>query len=106
MSKVDEALENLIAEIKASDKYIEYRRQLDLLKAQPELKAQVDDYRKRNFELQSSDNMAFERLIDFQREFKDFRENPLVDSFLAAELDFCRMLQKINFHLTDSMDFE
>lgn len=106
MDNVDAAMNKLIDEIKASDKYIEYRKQLELLKANPELKLQVDDYRKRNYEMQMSENLDFATLARFQEEFKTFRENPLVDNFLAAELDFCRMMQKINFTITEALDFE
>lgn len=106
MNEVDAAMNKLIDEIKASDKYVEYRRQLDLLNANPELKLQVDDYRKRNYEMQMSENLDFATLTKFQDEFKTFRENPLVDNFLAAELDFCRMMQKINFTITEALDFQ
>lgn len=106
MSEVDESVNNLIDTIKNSEVYLEYRKQLDLLKLNPELKRQVDEYRKRNYEMQKNDEMDFGTLAQFQNEFKSFRENPLVDNFLAAELDFCRMMQKINFSITEAIDFE
>ena len=52
-----------------------------------------------------SEDLDFAKLSAFQEEFKTFRENPLVDSFLAAELDFCRMMQSVNFRLVESVDF-
>ncbi len=100
------ALENLIQTIKGDEVYREYRKQLDLLRQSPELKRQVDDFRKRNYDMQMSEDLDFAKLTAFQEEFKTFRENPLVDSFLAAELDFCRMMQNVNFRLVESMDFE
>ncbi|MCQ2526638.1 MAG: YlbF family regulator [Lachnospiraceae bacterium] len=106
MNTVDEAVNNLIKEIKNSEVYLEYRKQLELLKQDPELKRQVDEFRKRNYEMQMSEDMDFGMLTRFQSEFKTFRENPLVDNFLAAELDFCRMMQKINFNITEAIDFE
>ena len=106
MRDVEAAAENLIEAIKKSEVYLEYRRQLELIKQDPELKRQIDDFRARNYEMQMSEDMDFGKLYRFQEEFKGFRENPLVDTFLAAELDFCRMMQNINFHITDSLDFE
>lgn len=106
MNTVDEAVNNLIKEIKNSEVYLEYRKQLELLMQDPELKRQVDEFRKRNYEMQMSEDMDFGMLTRFQSEFKIFRENPLVDNFLAAELDFCRMMQKINFNITEAIDFE
>ncbi|MBR6381281.1 MAG: YlbF family regulator [Lachnospiraceae bacterium] len=106
MSEIDQGLENFIACIKDSEIYREYRTQLELLKANPELKRQVDDYRKRNYELQKAEDMDFAKLDSFWQEYYDFRMDPLVDSFLAAELAFCRMMQEVSFKLTESLDFE
>ena len=104
--EVEKALENLINTIKTDEVYREYHKELDLLRQSPELKRQVDDFRKRNYDMQMSENLDFAKLSAFQEEFKTFRENPLVDSFLAAELDFCRMMQNINFRLVEEVDFE
>ena len=37
---------------------------------------------------------------------RKFRENPLVDDFLRAELAFCRMMQEVYVLLADEVDFE
>lgn len=106
MSAIDDSVKNLIDTIKESGEYLEYRKQLELLKQDPELKRQVDDFRKKNYEMQMNEDMDFGMLTQFQNEFKAFRRNPVVDSFLAAELDFCRMMQRINFSITEAIDFE
>lgn len=103
---VEDATQELIDTIKESDIYVEYKKQLELLKQDPELKRQVDDYRKRNYEMQSGMDLDFGTLSRFMEEFKSFRENTLVDNFLAAELDFCRMMQKMDFAITEAVDFE
>ncbi len=104
--EVKDAVDNLINTIKSDEVFREYHKQLDLLRQEPELKRQVDDFRKRNYEMQMSEDLDFAKLTAFQEEFKTLRENPLVDSFLAAELDFCRMMQNINFSIVESVDFE
>ena len=105
-SSVEQSLDNLINTIKNDEIYLEYKKQLDLLRQDPELKRQVDDFRKRNYDMQLDGTLDFGKLESFRDEFKDFRANPLVDAFLAAELDFCRMLQNINFTIIDAVDFE
>ena len=42
----------------------------------------------------------------FEKEYEDFRENPLVSDFLAAELALCRMLQKHGNMIMNEIDFE
>ncbi len=105
-SSVEQSLDNLIDTIKSDDIYLEYKKQLDLLRRDPELKRQVDDFRKRNYDMQMDGDLDFAKLESFREEYREFRTNPLVDSFLAAELDFCRMMQNINFKIIDAVDFE
>jgi len=73
----------------------------------PELKAKIDEYRERNFLIQTSeDGNTLEQLEAFENEYSDFRENPMVSDFLAAELDFCRMMQSVNLRITEGVHFE
>ena len=77
-----------------------------LLKENEELKAQIDDFRKRNFEFQQSTDSNFSKLDSFEREYETFRENPMVSDFLAAELAFCRLMQRLNTRITAELRFE
>ena len=103
---VNQAVEEMVQAIRNTDVYLEYRRQLERVKEQPELKRQIDDFRARNFELQTNKDTNFDKIDQFTRENEPFRENPLVSDFLAAELDFCRMMQEIGLYVTDQMHFE
>lgn len=103
---LDQAVENVIGAIKGSEVYQRYISVLTLVKQQPELKAQIDEFRRKNYEMQSSGEMAFERIEQFEQEYADFRENPLVSDFLSAELALCRMIQQINLHITEELHFE
>ena len=108
MAELDRAVESLIATIRDTDKYKRYKREKDKVNRFPELKAQIDAFRMRNFELQ---NMAdsedlFYKIEEFEREYEKFRENPLVADFLAAELDLCRMMQDVTARLTEALEFE
>ncbi len=106
MSKIDNALEHLIETILESEEYREYDAQRDKVNQFPELKAKLDEFRRLNFELQTSDDYTIEKIDQFEMQYAEFRENELVSAFLAAELAFCRMMQDINLRLTAAMDFE
>ncbi|MBQ6806679.1 MAG: YlbF family regulator [Lachnospiraceae bacterium] len=107
-SIVIKAVEKLVEEIKKSDIYIEYDCQRDKLKKQPELFERVKEFRQRNFELQNSEqgDDLFEKIDAFEKEYEKFREIPLVEDFLSAELAFCRMMQDVNMQITAELDFE
>ena len=77
MSRVETALEELIAAVIASEEYREYDRQKQIMKEQPELKAQIDRFRQENFELQkSAGGRILERRAGFlQDDSGDQRKN-------------------------------
>lgn len=106
MSKLDHALEDLIAAILDSDEYREYDRARNKVKQYPEWKALADEFRERIFVLQSSDDSAFEQFDRLEEEYAEVTENPVIHEFLAAELAFCRMMQDINLRMTDAIHFE
>ena len=88
---VNQAVEQMVQAIRNTDAYLEYQKQLARVKEQPELKRQIDEFRTRNFELQTSKDTNFDKLVS---------------DFLAAELAFCRMMQGIGLYVTDQMHFE
>lgn len=106
MRDVEEEMLRYIDAIKATEEYQEYEHQKERVRQYPELKAQIDEYRRRNFEMQMSGDNVFERIERFEQEYAGFRENPVVADFLAAELAFCRMMQELNIEITESLNFE
>ena len=108
MMEVQEALEQLAQAVKESEVYREYRRQSERVDNAGDMREKIDEYRVRNFELQNSVQTEdlLEKLDDFEREYEKFREDPLVEEFLDAELAFCRMMQEIDVKLAEAMDFE
>lgn len=106
MSNIDDAVDQFIGAILETEEYKEYARIRDEVRQYPELKAQIDEFRIRNYELQTSKDNAFEKIDQFEKEYADFRENPMVSDFLASELAFCRMMQNINIRITEAVHFE
>lgn len=105
---IERVTSNFAALIMQTEVYQEYDFQKKKLKRQPELFQRVNEYRRQNFKLQNEvkgENL-YEQMEQFEREYASFRENPLVDDFLKAELAFCRMMQDINVRLTEELDFE
>lgn len=102
------AVENLVENIKRTEQYRAYAREKEKVNRFPELKAQIDSYRLRNFEIQnmSNDEELFFKMEEFEREYEKFRENPIVADFLAAELSLCRLIQNINTRITAALNFE
>ena len=99
MSDIDSARAAFVSAILDTEEYQTYAREC-------KRKAQVDDYRKRNYELQTSAVIDYETLDKFEKEYETFRENTFVADFLAAELGFCRLMQRLNLLITAELQFE
>lgn len=106
--EIIEAAKKFADTIMTSDTYKEYLYQREKIKKQPELYEKVNEFRQRNFDLQNEadDDDIFDRMEAFEREYEKFREDPFVDSFLQAELAFCRMMQEVYVLLAEEIDFE
>lgn len=107
-SDIKEAAKKFAAVIQESDTYKEYYYQREKIKKQPELYDKVNEFRQKNFDLQNESDSEdlFDRMEVFEQEYAKFRENPLVDDFLRAELAFCRMMQEVDILLAAEIDFE
>ena len=94
--------------IKESDIYKRYSYQLEKIKKYPELFDKVNEFRQRNYEMQNTSQVdeLFDLMDSFEKEYEKFRENPLVDDFLQAELAFCRLMQEVNMFVTQELDFQ
>ena len=106
MNNIDSATDEFIAAILETDVYKSFAQELAKVKSQPGLKVQIDEFRRRNYEMQMSADMDFNKLGRFEKEYEDFRSNPLVADFLEAEVDLCRMIQRINTRITAGINFE
>ena len=99
---------SFVETIKSTEAYKRYAYEKEKLERLPELKRKIDDYRKRMYEFQNSENsdQLFDQVDRLEEEGASFRANPLVNDFLAAELAFCRMMQEIYTKITAEVDFD
>ena len=106
--EIIEAAKQFADKIMTSGTYKEYLYQREKIKKQPELYEKVNEFRQRNFDLQNETDSEdiFDRMEAFDREYEQFREDPLVDGFLEAELAFCRLMQEVYALLAEEVDFE
>ena len=95
-------------EVKQSEIYREYEKQLARIKEQPELYEKVNEFRQKNFAIQNSEppETMMERMEELEREYSWLREKAPVEDFLQAELAFCRMMQEIDALIVGELDFK
>lgn len=103
---MEQSLQAYIEKLLKSKEYQKYVEQRERVKQYPDLKKQIDEFRRRNYEMQNSEDLVFEKIEFFEKEYEDFRDNPLVADFLEAELAFCRMMQRHYGEVMRAIDFE
>lgn len=108
MLQVDDKLEEFLKEIRHTDvakKYDEIRAKI---MENPQLAEQIDDFRRQNFrmQMQTFPDQMMDASDHFAQDHARFRENPLVQEFLEAELAYCRMLQEITSRIFDVIPLE
>lgn len=108
MSEVSRATDDLLIAIRQAEAFINFNLEKKKMQEEPELKMQVDQFRMRNFELQTAEDSEnlFEAISDFEREYTQFLENPKVSQFLAAEVELCRMIQEVYAKITEAVEID
>ncbi len=102
-----DATEKYAERIRSTDVYRTYQEQLSLIRQNPEKYQRVNEFRRKNYELQQSEGRDIdERIEALAEEMEKFREDPVVDDFFRAELAFCRMMQEINLRVTEAINFD
>jgi len=107
MTEIDTQIGCLAKSIRETDIYRTYRDQIEKIDKVPGLMERINDFRQKNLALQSttpSEDML-DKVEAFRKEYEHFREEPLVEDFLQAELEVCRMMQDIQVKLTEAIDF-
>ena len=105
--QLEEILKSLVNKVKESQEYKEYRRMLEVIKQDPEKERAVNEFRRRNFEMQKRRDVDLFTEVDrLEGEFAPLRSEPYVNEYLSVELALCRLVQHINYSLMMEMDFE
>lgn len=97
MIDIERETEKFVEKIRQTKVCQEYFMQKEKVEQYPDLKQRIDEFRKTNYRIQSEmdSDALFDEIDRFEREHEEFRKDPIVSGFLAAELAFCRMCQEI-----------
>lgn len=108
MDQVKESIDRLVEAIGNSEEFIRFKSIREKVHGFPELERQIMEFRRENYLLQNSQGKVdlFDETDRIEREYKEFRENPMVSEYLSAENDICTIVQQINWRLIEELDFE
>lgn len=108
MDGINRNIHMLIQSVRKSSVYKEYRFQEEILNQNPKLAERVRQFRADNFRLQNEEDRSnmFHLAEVLSRESEELRRIPQVNAYLDAELDLCRMLQRICRTLTEGIEMD
>ncbi len=108
MEEVKAQVAQLVEAIKNSEPYKRYSEVSMEVRKSPKLWQELTEYRRNIFEMQMEleGDALFDTYDHYEKDNEQFRRDPLVNNYLNAELDLCRMIQKIDAIILDAIDIE
>jgi cell fate (sporulation/competence/biofilm development) regulator YlbF (YheA/YmcA/DUF963 family) len=108
MSEIEDITNELKRAIVESDEYKEFRRLTEIIEKYPDIRRDVDDYRRENFFYQYSDDVGdvMSATEDLQKRYENVKKQPYVERYLRAEMCVCRMVQEICNELMKAVEFD
>ena len=105
--EMKKALQQFLDELQESAAFKDYKYQQKRIKKIPGMIQRINEYRAKRFEFQKyTGEDLFEKIDEFQRDFQQFKEEPLVREYLQAELEICRLVQEINSAIDELVDID
>lgn len=99
-----------VEKMKKSDVYINYINSKKQLELKPNLKAQLDDFRKNSFEIQLGHKYGYyncyEQLVNLKNVNDELLSNSLVKEFMEDELKLTKMISSIINCMAVEIDFD
>lgn len=105
MDTIKDKVEELISAIRESTEYRNFQEAEQQVIRIPGLEEKIREYCWKNYEIQNSSSEDFsDRIEEFENQYRELREHPVVAQYLESELGICRMLQKINAEITKAVE--
>ena len=105
--KILEKAVELRDEVLRSEEYTKFQTCRECLMKDQELYQKVNDFRKKNFELQITGDSANAKLVDhLTQQYTSLLELPVVNEYMQAELLLCRKLQQMYRTITEKIDLD
>lgn len=100
-ARIEKCTKELLEALRECEEYKVFEENKERMKEHPELRAQMDEFRKKVYLIQNS-NTPTDMLEEMSKLFKERQEiykEPMVAEYMEAELHMCRILQKISMEI-------
>jgi len=105
-TETEKVIEEFTKKLRQTREYRLYTEVVDKIRDFPGLEEEINEYRRKNYLLQKSEEDLFDKIDAFEREYEQFRTNPMVEEYLQAELEVCRMMQEVYVQIAEAVDLD
>ena len=107
-SRMMEITDEYVKRIMEQEEYIAYSSQVRAIQKYPELMEKINAYREENFRIQNEyeGDELYDRMEEFANRNEQLTDIPIVQEFLSSEAAFCRLMQEINIHIMEGLNFQ
>lgn len=95
MKETEKIIQDFVERLRMTREYKLYEYSKERVRMYPGLWEQINEYRRKRYLLQKSEEDLFDRLDAFDKEYEEFRSNPPVETYLEAEAAVCKMIREI-----------
>ena len=97
MSNIDHEIEAFFETVRNCDIYVRFENAKKAIEEQTEKKAIIDRFRENAYQLTNTAEPLdhADELQDLFVTRRRIRKDPLIDEYLTAELEYCRLIQRI-----------
>ncbi len=96
MNNVIEKTDQLIDAIQSSNEYLQYQMLQKSISKEQDIYNRLNDYRRRNFEIQMNEQATVDEMENLSREYADVLNRSEIKDFLVAEQRYIKMLRRVN----------
>ena len=108
MSQIEDVMDGLMTAIRNSEEFIRYQAIKERYMAFQNWKARSQNFVRKIICCRTVRGTVdlYEETDRMENEYREFRKNPMVSEYLAAENALCKIVQQINWTLIEGLEFE
>ena len=105
MRDIEVCVDALLDSIQKSNIYQRYLECETEISKDPGLKKQIDDLRAVSYQMHQKEDW-FDASDRLEEQFAELQKIPQVNAYLEAELDLCKVIQKVTAKICGSLDLK
>lgn len=106
MRETDKIIQEFIERLRMTQEYKQYEDSREKVRMYPGLWEQINEYRRKNYMLQKSEEDLFDKIDAFEKEYEEFCSNPVVAAYFEAEDAICRMIREIHVQVVTAIELD